>query len=110
MKVRVGLFLKYIFRICFLLFLVTSQPGLMSQVQTVGKWSTMSYTMPINPVHVALMYNGKLLVVAGSGNCPPTLAGCPLGPPYGPSNNSGALLLDPTNGNMTRFTLSWDMF
>ena len=73
-------------------------PGalLMGQVQTIGKWSTMSQTMPINPIHVALLANGKILVVAGSGNCPPSLAGCPTGAPYGPSNNSGALLFDPS--------------
>ena len=34
----------------------------------------------------------RVLVVAGSGNCPPSQGGCPSGPPYGPSNNSGALL------------------
>jgi hypothetical protein len=87
-----------------------SKPGLVGQVQTVGKWSTLSYTMPINPIHVALLHNGKILVVAGSGNCPSTLPGCPSGSPYGPANNSGALLLDPTNGNITQFSVSWDMF
>ncbi len=82
----------------FLLLLGMSRPGL-GQVQTVGKWSTLSYTMPINPIHVALLYNGKILVVAGSGNCPASQPGCPSGSPYGPANNSGALLLDPTSGN-----------
>ena len=96
--------------ILLLLLLVMSKPGLMGQVQTIGKWSTTSYTMPINPIHVALLYNGKILVVNGSGNCPASLAGCPLGAPYGPGNGSGALLLDPTNGNITQFNVSWDMF
>lgn len=86
------------------------QPGLMGQAQTVGTWSTLSYTMPINPIHVALLHNGKILVVAGSGNCPPSQSGCPSGPPYGSANHSGALLLDPTNGNITPFNTSWDMF
>jgi Domain of unknown function (DUF1929)/IPT/TIG domain/Glyoxal oxidase N-terminus len=86
-----------------------SKPGL-GQAQTVGKWSTLSYTMPINPIHVALLYNGKILVVAGSGNCPASQPGCPTGSPYGPANNSGALLLDPTNGNITQFNVSSDMF
>jgi hypothetical protein len=93
----------------FLFFVGMSKPGL-GQAQTVGKWSTASYTMPINPVHVALLNNGKILVIAGSGNCPPSQAGCPTGSPYGPANNSGALLLDPTNGNITQFSLSSDMF
>jgi hypothetical protein len=92
-----------------LLLVGMSKPGL-GQAQTVGKWSTLSYTMPINPIHVALLYNGKILVVAGSGNCPSSLPGCPSGSPYGPANNSGALLLDPTNGNITQFSVSSDMF
>jgi hypothetical protein len=33
-----------------------------------GRWTTLPYTMPINPVHLALMNNGKVLIVAGSGN------------------------------------------
>jgi len=86
-----------------------SKPGL-GQAQTVGKWSTLSYTMPINPIHVALLHNGKILVVAGSGNCPASQPGCPSGSPYGPANNSGALLLDPSNGNITQFSVSSDMF
>jgi hypothetical protein len=93
-----------------LLLVGISGPLLVGQVQTIGQWTTMSYTMPINPIHVALLHNGKILVVAGSGNCPASLAGCPSGPPFGPSNNSGALLLDPTNGNVTQFNVSWDMF
>jgi hypothetical protein len=83
-----------VFRRCSLLLLLLagmSKPGLVGQVQTVGEWSTLSYTMPINPIHVALLHNGKILVVAGSGNCPSTLPGCPSGSPYGPANNSGAL-------------------
>ena len=35
---------------------------------------------------------------------------CPSGPPYGPSNGSGALLLDPVTGTITPFSMSWDMF
>jgi hypothetical protein len=67
--------------------------------------------MPINPIHVALLSNGYVLVVAGSGNCPPSQSGCPSGPPYGPSNGSGALLLDPVSGQtIAQFSLSWDMF
>ena len=98
-------------RCCLLLLLLVgmSKPGL-GQAQTVGKWSTLSYTMPINPIHVALLYNGKILVVAGSGNCPASQPGCPSGSPYGPANNSGALLLDPSNGNITQFSVSSDMF
>src|SRR5215469_3261088 len=85
--------------------------GAVAQPNVQGKWSTLSNTMPINPVHVALLSNGNVLVVAGSGSCPPSLSGCPSGPPYGPSNGSGALLVDPVSGQtISQFSLSWDMF
>ncbi len=93
-----------------LLLLLPGIPFAQGQAQTVGQWSTQSYTMPINPVHAALLRTGKLLILAGSGNCPSTQNGCPSGAPYGPSNNSGALLLDPTSGAITRYALAWDMF
>jgi Galactose oxidase-like, Early set domain len=83
----------------------------LAQANVQGQWATLSNTMPINPVHAALLNNGRLLVVAGSGNCPPSEAGCPSGPPYGPSNGSGALLLDPVTGQtISQYSLSWDMF
>src|SRR5712692_2418408 len=86
-------------------------PRAMAQANVQGTWRTLSNTMPINPVHVALLGNGQVLVVAGSGNCPPSQSGCPSGPPYGASNGSGALLLDPVTGQtITQFSLSWDMF
>jgi hypothetical protein len=85
-------------------------PAAWAQASVQGQWGTMPTAMPINPIHTALLYNGKILVVAGSGNCPPSQSGCPSGPPYGPSNGSGALLFDPTTGNITQFTTSWDMF
>ena len=83
---------------------------MMGQVNVQGRWSTLQTLMSINPIHVALLGNGKMLVVAGSGNCPPSQSGCPSGQPYGPSNNSGALLWDPTTGAITQFSVSWDMF
>jgi hypothetical protein len=85
-------------------------PVTMGQANVQGQWSTLPYLMPINPIHVALMSNGKVLVVAGSGNCPPSQSGCPTGPPYGQPNNSGALLWDPVAGAITQFSVSWDMF
>src|ERR1700685_4623967 len=36
----------------------------------IGRWDTLPFDMPINPVHVALMYSGKVLIVSGSGNDP----------------------------------------
>ena len=54
-------------------------PGAMAQANVTGQWSTMSTLMPINPIHAALLNNGKILIVAGSGNCPPSQSGCPAG-------------------------------
>ena len=108
MKLTRSVILKPYFLL--LLLVLVLQPGLMGQAQTVGTWSTLSYSMPINPIHVALLHNGKILVVAGSGNCPPSQSGCPSSAPYGPGNHSGALLLDPSNGNITQFNTTWDMF
>ncbi len=85
-------------------------PGAVAQANVQGQWSTLPTLMPINPVHVALLSNGQVLAVAGSGNCPPSQTGCPSGPPYGPSNNSGALLFNPATGAITQFSVAWDMF
>ena len=85
-------------------------PTVRGQANVTGTWSTLSYTMPINPIHTALLANGEILVVAGSGNCAPGQSGCPSGPPYGPSNGSGALLVNPFTGAITQFSVSWDMF
>src|SRR5439155_9978414 len=87
----------------------TLAPGAMGQATVTGQWSRLSYTMPSNPVHAALLHNGKVLIVAGSGNCPPSQSGCPSGAPYGPSNNSGAALWDPVAGTITQFSVTWDM-
>lgn len=95
----------------FLLFLCAmAVPGAVAQANVQGQWSTLPILIPINPVHVALLSNGQVLAVAGSGNCPPSQTGCPSGPPYGPSNNSGALLFNPATGAITQFSVAWDMF
>src|SRR5271166_5270753 len=93
-------------------------PRALAQANVQGQWSTVldpnnplqPLLAPINPIHAALLSNGKVLVVAGSGNCPPSQSGCPTGPPYGLLNNSGALLWDPMAGAITQFSVSWDMF
>jgi hypothetical protein len=38
-------------------------PRLMAQADLQGQWSVASYQMPINPVHAALLKNGKVFVV-----------------------------------------------
>jgi hypothetical protein len=77
----------------------------------IGQWNTLSGTMPINPIHVALLATGQVLVIAGSGACPPNIAGCPTGgPPYDPPD-LGALLINPASGEIiSQFPTAWDMF
>ena len=59
----------------------TFVPIVIGQANVQGQWSTLSYTMPINPIHAALLHNNKILVVTGSGNCPPARAAAHLVPP-----------------------------
>ena len=68
-----------------------------SAVAQSGQWQTLPYTMPINPVHTALLYNGKVLIVSGSGN----VAG---------NTNYQAALWDPQAGTITTQPVAWDMF
>ena len=69
-------------------------PQVSAQANVTGKWSTLSYTMPINPIHTALLANGKILVVAGSGNCPP-------------AQQRVALQVRPTDPRMARERCCW---
>ena len=83
-----------------LLILLTSGclcPYAMAQAQAQGQWTTLPYTMPINPVHVSLLHNGKVLVVSGSGN-------------YPPNTNYQAAIWDPQAGTITTHPVGWDMF
>jgi hypothetical protein len=82
------------------------QPGHTSNPHPQGVWQTLPYTMPINPVHAALLHTGKVLIISGSGNCPPTQAGCPQGPQY----SQGAALMDLAANKITTMPISWDMF
>jgi len=82
----------------------------MAQASVQGQWSTLNYSMTINPIHVALMHNGKILVVTGSGNCPPSQSGCPSGPPFNGSNHAGAVVVDPVANNIAQLSVNWDMF
>jgi hypothetical protein len=72
-------------------------PSALAQVQTVGQWQTIPNTMPINPVHIALMHTGNVLVVSGSGNLPTNL-------------NWQAGVFTPGTGAITLQPLGWDMF
>jgi hypothetical protein len=92
----------------------TLVPRAMAQANVQGQWSTLPNLAPINPIHAALLPNGKVLIVAGSGNCPPSQSGCPAGAPYGPSDGSGsgsgAALFNPVMDSFIRISLPWDSF
>jgi len=83
----------------FLAFLAVAftTPFAWGQANVTGSWSTLPYNMPINPVHVALLNNGKVLIVSGSGN----VAG---------NTNYRAGLWDPQAGTITTQPVGWDMF
>jgi len=53
--------------------------------------------MPINPVHVSLLHNGKILVVSGSGN-------------VAANTNFQAGVWDPATNTIATQPLGWDMF
>jgi chitodextrinase len=74
-----------------------SAAPVMAQVQVQGRWQTLPYTMPINPIHVALLRTGKVLIVSGSGNFPA-------------NTNFQAALWDPQTGTITTQPVGWDMF
>src|SRR5215470_10611325 len=87
----------YGLRLAALLMVAGVSIATMAQVASQGQWTTLPSLMPINPVHMALLHNGKVLIVSGSGNVP--------------SNTSfAAALLDPQTGTITTQPLAWDMF
>jgi hypothetical protein len=52
---------------------ISSQMAIAQQPHVTGQWAPpLSYTMPINPIHVGLMHTGNVLIVAGSENDPET--------------------------------------
>src|SRR5256885_685533 len=69
-----------------------------------GKWSTLPYTMPINPVHAALLHTGKILIVSGSGNDPNNAY------PINTSPNFQAAIWDSQSGAIKIQRVDWDMF
>jgi hypothetical protein len=73
-------------------------PTVRAQAGAVGQWTTLPYTMPINPVHMALMNNGKVLIVSGSGN-------------VAAETNFRSAVWDPQAETIVvTQSLSWDMF
>ena len=78
-------------------FLAGSSFQALAQADVIGQWSTVPATMPINPVHVALLHTGKILVVSGSGN-------------VSSNSNYQAGVWDPATNTITTQPLAWDMF
>ena len=74
----------------------TTSPVL-AQAGTQGSWRTLSNPVPINPVHVALIRNGQVLIVAGSGN-------------VATETNFRAAIWDPASETFLEQGLTWDMF
>ena len=72
-------------------------PSAAGQASVQGQWQTLPNLMPINPVHAALLHNGKVLIVSGSGNLPT-------------NTNLQAALFDPATGTITTQPVAWDMF
>jgi galactose oxidase-like protein/PKD domain-containing protein len=79
------------------LFSLACVPSAAAQASTQGQWQTLPNLMPINPVHAALLHNGKVLIVSGSGN----VAG---------NTNFQAGIFDPATGSVTTQPVNWDMF
>jgi hypothetical protein len=69
----------------------------LAQAGTQGQWRTLSEEVPINPIHVALMRNGQVLIVAGSGNLET-------------ETNFQAAVWNPSSNTFLTQPLGWDMF
>ena len=86
------------FTLILAMFAMTAISAAQPNVQ--GQWTTLPNSMPINPVHVALMNNGNVLVVSGSGNYPANLT----------SNNLTATVWNPGTNTFATQSVGWDMF
>src|SRR5262245_61300495 len=71
--------------------------SVLAQAGTQGQWRTLTNQVAINPVHVALLRNGKVLIVAGSGN-------------VATETNFRAAVWDPATETFDTQALGWDMF
>jgi len=89
---------RYFLQIFVAAICLASLPGLAgAQANVQGQWQTLPNPMPINPVHAALLRNGKVLVVSGSGNLPS-------------NTNFQAGMFDPQTNTVTTQPVGWDMF
>jgi hypothetical protein len=72
----------------------------LAQAQVTGQWMTLPYLMPINPIRVALLHTGKVLVVAGSENDPNKHL----------QKSSVAAVWNPGTGTIAVQNMLWDVF
>ena len=79
------------------LILALQSPTLLAQPAVQGQWRTLPNLMPINPVHITLTNDGRVLIVAGSGNDPNV-------------NNFDSVVWDPDDNTFVTHALTWDMF
>ena len=63
----------------------------------VGEWRTLGSTVPINPIHAALLRTGRVLLVAGSENDATV-------------TTYRASVWDPATGTFATQTVPWDLF
>jgi hypothetical protein len=67
---------------------------------TQGQWAVQDYQMPIRAMHATVLRNGKVLLIAGSGNSTDNFA----------AGSFKASLWDPTSGTFTTLNVPKDMF
>ena len=75
----------------------STNESVLAQAGTQGLWRTLTNQLPINPVHAALLRNGRVLIVAGSGN-------------VATETTFQATVWDPASETFATQTVGWDMF
>src|SRR4051794_31845024 len=65
-----------------------------AQLNVTGDWRLLPETSPVNPIHVALLRTGRVLIVAGSENDPTV-------------TTYRAAVYDPSSGTFTVQTIPW---
>src|SRR5579871_1284524 len=71
-----------------------------AQANVQGQWQVLPYQMPVNPIHIALLPSGNVLVVQGSGNDAQDWD----------KDNFEAAVWNPVAGTVTTEPVTWDMF
>ncbi len=82
----------------FLLVLMLLIPtAVFGQANVVGQWSILANQSPINPIHVALLPNGRILLASGTENDPTHTV-------------SRAAVYNPVTGTFSLQSIDWDLF